>query len=131
MEKLESIYRSNPYVQNICVYADENKVKPVGIVVPNLGRLSKLAIELGIMVPGEDVESYIHEKKLQDAVCKDMLSTAKSQGLNGIELLCGIVFFEEEWTPENGLVTSAQKLKRRDILAAVKPDVERVYKENT
>ena len=131
LEKLESIYRSNPYVQNICVYADENKVKPVGIVVPNLGHLSKLAIELGIMVPGEDVESYIHEKKLQDAVCKDMLSTAKSQGLNGIELLCGIVFFEEEWTPENGLVTSAQKLKRRDILAAVKPDVERVYKENT
>lgn len=42
-----------------------------------------------------------------------------------------LFFFEEEWTPENGLVTSAQKLKRRDILAAVKPDVERVYKENT
>lgn len=60
-----------------------------------------------------------------------MIATAKSQGLVGIELLCGIVFFDEEWTPENGFVTSAQKLKRREILAAVKSEVERVYKENS
>ncbi|QID87386.1 long-chain fatty acid-CoA ligase [Saccharomyces pastorianus] len=129
LEKLESIYRSNPYVQNVCVYADETKVKPIGIVVPNLGPLSNLAIELGVMHSGEDVECYIHTRKLQDAVWRDMITTATSQGLNGIELLCGIVFYEEEWTPENGLVTSAQKLRRRDILAAVLPDVERVFAE--
>ncbi|CAI4049039.1 hypothetical protein N7582_004549 [Saccharomyces uvarum] len=127
LEKLESVYRSNSYVHNVCVYADETRLKPIGIVVPNLEPLTKLAISLGIMNSGENIESYIHDKKLQDAVCKDMIATAKAQGLNGIELLCGIVFYEEEWTPENGLVTSAQKLRRRDILAAVMPDVKKVF----
>lgn len=62
------------------------------------------------------------------AVLKDMLATGKSQGLNGIELLQGIVFFDDEWTPQNGYVTSAQKLKRKEILEAVKDQVEAVYK---
>ncbi|QID80214.1 long chain fatty acyl-CoA synthetase [Saccharomyces pastorianus] len=131
LEKLESVYRSNSYVKNICVYADESRVKPVGIVVPNPGPLSKFAVKLRIMKKGEDIENYIHDKALRNAVFKEMIATAKSQGLVGIELLCGIVFFDEEWTPENGLVTSAQKLKRREILAAVKSEVERVYKENS
>ena len=131
LEKLESVYRSNSYVKNICVYADESRVKPVGIVVPNPGPLSKFAVKLRIMKKGEDIENYIHEKALRNAVFKEMIATAKSQGLVGIELLCGIVFFDEEWTPENGFVTSAQKLKRREILAAVKSEVERVYKENS
>lgn len=118
-------------MKNICVYADESRVKPVGIVVPNPGPLSKFAVKLRIMKKGEDIENYIHEKALRNAVFKEMIATAKSQGLVGIELLCGIVFFDEEWTPENGLVTSAQKLKRREILAAVKSEVEMVYKENS
>lgn len=128
LEKLESVYRSNSYVQNICVYADQNKVKPVGIIVPNHTPLVKLAKELGIMKKQEtDIEPYLHNKKLQNAVFEDMIKTAKKQGLVGIELLQGAVFFDDEWTPQNGFVTSAQKLQRKKILKAVEKDVESVY----
>lgn len=56
-----------------------------------------------------------------------MIKTAKKQGLVGIELLQGAVFFDDEWTPQNGFVTSAQKLQRKKILKAVEKDVESVY----
>ncbi|CCD27265.1 uncharacterized protein NDAI_0K00740 [Naumovozyma dairenensis CBS 421] len=127
LEKLEAVYRSNQYVQNICVYADENKVKPVGIVVPNLGPLADLAVKNGVMKKGDNIELYIHNNKLQNVLCQDMLKTGKSQGLNGIELLQGVVIFSDEWTPENGFVTSAQKLKRKDILQSVQSEVDKVY----
>lgn len=129
LEKLESVYRSNQYVQNVCVYADETKVKPVGIIVPNLKPLASLAESLGIIKKGEhdDIENHIHDKRLQQAVLSGILKTAKDQGLNGIELVAGIVFVDEEWTPQNGFVTSAQKLKRREILKDVKSEVDNVY----
>lgn len=128
LEKLESVYRSNAYVANICVYADENKVKPVGIIVPNHAALVKLAKSMNIMKSDEkDIEPYLHNKKLQKAVYEDMIKTGKKQGLVGIELLQGAVFFDDEWTPQNGYVTSAQKLKRKKILKAVEKDVAEVY----
>lgn len=119
LEKLESVYRSNEFVANICVYADQTKTKPVGIIVPNNAPLTKLAKKLGIMKEDEssiNIENYLHDPKLVKAAYSDLLKTGKDQGLVGIELLAGIVFFDGEWTPQNGYVTSAQKLKRKEIL---------------
>lgn len=128
LEKLESVYRSNKYVQNICVYADQTKVKPVGIVVPNMKPLEDLANANGLIKGDDTIDSILGDKKLAAAVLKDLLATGKSQGLVGIEFLQGIVFFDEEWTPQNGYVTSAQKLKRKDILNAVQKEVDEIYK---
>lgn len=127
LEKLESVYRSNKYVMNICCYADQTKVKAVGIVVPVFPQLAKLAISLGVMKQGDDVEQYVDNPKLANAVLSDILKTGRDQGLTGIELLQGVVLFDDEWTPENGYVTSAQKLKRKDILHAVQKRVDKVY----
>ena len=127
LEKLESVYRSNQYITNICVYADQSKVKPVGIIVPNLVSLTVLAKKLGIMKANDEIESLLSNKKLVSTVLADLFKTGKSQGLTGIEFLQGIVFFEEEWTPQNGYVTSAQKLKRKLILETVQSQVDFIY----
>lgn len=133
LEKLESVYRSNQYVQNICVYADETKVKPIGIIVPNAKPILKIAHELNIikpeyeMDPESHLEEILHNSKLQEVVLNDILVTGKKQGLVGIELIAGVVFFNVEWTPQNGFVTSAQKLKRQLILSEVQDDVDKVY----
>ncbi|SCU87290.1 LAME_0D09494g1_1 [Lachancea meyersii CBS 8951] len=127
LEKLESVYRSNPLVQNICVYADQSKVKPVAIVVPNEAPLAKLAVDRGIIKEAGDVESVLHDKKLRKAVLEELLKTGKSQGLSGIEFLLGVAMFEDEWTPQNGFVTSAQKLQRKKILKAVEDQVDEIY----
>lgn len=111
-------------VQNICVYADQTKTKPVAIIVPVEAVLKKIASEHGI--EGE-YENIVHEPKLRSAVLKDMQDVGRKAGLAGIEILDGVVLSAEEWLPENGLVTSAQKLNRRGILEKYKAEIEEVY----
>jgi len=64
---------------------------------------------------------------LTDAVLQELLKTGKSQGLAGIELILNVVLFDGEWTPDSGFVTSAQKLQRKKILAAVQKEVDAAY----
>ncbi|KAK0718128.1 hypothetical protein B0T26DRAFT_855439 [Lasiosphaeria miniovina] len=125
LEKLESIYRSAAVVANICVYADSTKTKPIAIIVPAEPALKKLANSIGIK--GESLEELVHEKKLQQSVLKELQAAGRAGGLSGIEIIEGVVVSDEEWTPQNTLVTAAQKLNRKGILAKYKKEVDEAY----
>ncbi|RDW92138.1 putative long-chain-fatty-acid-CoA ligase [Coleophoma crateriformis] len=125
LEKLESIYRSATVVANICVYADEQKTRPIALIVPAEPALKKLAESIG--VEGSGLEDLVHNKKIQDAVLKELQDKGRSGGLSGIEIIEGVVLADEEWTPANGLTTSAQKLNRKAILTKYKKEVEQAY----
>ncbi|KAF1344183.1 hypothetical protein BDV97DRAFT_304664 [Delphinella strobiligena] len=125
LEKLESIYRSVPLVGNICVYAAQDKNKPIAIIVPAEPALKQLASENG--VEGSGLEDLCHNKKLNDIVLKNLQAAGKKGGLNGIEIIDGVVLADEEWTPQNGLVTSAQKLNRKGILEKYQKQVKEAY----
>jgi long-chain acyl-CoA synthetase len=131
LEKLESIYRSNGNVLNLCVYADQNRVKPVAMVLPNESHLRLLLKEEKVYTDAElkekELSSLCEDKKVTNAVLKSILATGKSQGLRGIELIQNVVLLDDEWTPQNGFVTSAQKLQRKKILNAYKDKVEAAY----
>lgn len=136
LEKLESIYRSNPYVQNICCYADQNHSKPIGIIVANEIALKQLGIEEKILPlqsvhdtsEVDEMEKLISDKKIIAKIHKSLITTAKAQGLVGIELIAGIVIVDEEWSPQNGFLSSAQKLQRKKILEANQEKVDALYK---
>ncbi|KAL1900479.1 long-chain fatty acid-CoA ligase [Sporothrix stenoceras] len=125
LEKLESIYRAAHVVANICCYADAQKAKPIAIIVPAEPALLKLAQSIG--VTGTSLEELAHNKKLQSAVLKELQSAGRQGGLSGIEIIDGVVVSDEEWTPQNGLVTAAQKLNRRDILNKFRKEVDAAY----
>lgn len=132
LEKLESIYRSNPYVSNICCYADIYHSKPIGIIFPHEAALKKLAFDHKLI---ESASQEIHEEvyenpKINNIILKSLIDTAKAQGLSGIELIEGVIFVHEEWTPQNGFVTSAQKLQRKKILAANQEAVDALYSKS-
>jgi len=61
------------------------------------------------------------------AVLKEMQKAGKNGGLTGIEIIEGVVLSDEEWTPQNGLVTSAQKLNRKGITEKYKKEIEKAY----
>ncbi|KAI1434455.1 hypothetical protein GGR50DRAFT_662544 [Xylaria sp. CBS 124048] len=125
LEKLESIYRSANVVGNICVYADQNKAKPIAIIVPAEPALKKLAADNGIT--GNSLEELVHNKKLKSLVLKELQNTGRAGGLSGIEIIEGVALSDEEWTPHNGLVTAAQKLNRKGILNKYKDQVDEAY----
>ncbi|KUI68311.1 Long-chain-fatty-acid--CoA ligase 1 [Cytospora mali] len=125
LEKLESVYRSASVVANICVYADDSKSKPIAIIVPAEPALKKLAEANGI--EGSVLEELVHNKKLHGAVLKELQAAGRSGGLAGIEIIEGVVLSDEEWTPQNGLVTAAQKLNRKGIVAKYKKEIGEAY----
>ncbi|KAI5963974.1 FAA4 [Candida margitis] len=118
LEKLESVYRSNQLVMNLCAYADQTKVKPIAIVVPQESFLQQL---------GFGTDTAYDDPKLVAKVTASLNATGKSQGLNGIELLQSVVLVHDEWTPENGFVSSAQKLQRKKILKTYEDQVKKAY----
>ncbi|CAZ82824.1 unnamed protein product [Tuber melanosporum] len=124
LEKLESVYRASSIVGNICVYADEQKTKPIAIIFPVEAALKKLAAENS--VEGE-FEQLVHDAKLNQIVMRELTAAGKRGGLAGIELIEGCVLTDEEWTPQNSLVTSAQKLNRKGILQRYQSEVNRAY----
>ena len=99
LEKLESIYRSAPIVANICVYAAEDKNKPIAIIVPAEPALKKIAAEH--KVEGHGLDDLVHSEKLKAIVLKELQAAGKAGGLNGIEIIDGVVMSEDEWTPAN------------------------------
>ncbi|KAF3767740.1 acetyl-CoA synthetase-like protein [Cryphonectria parasitica EP155] len=125
LEKLESIYRSAPVVANICVYADDSQSKPVAIIVPAEPALKKLAEANGIKAGA--LEELVHNKKLHGLVLKELQSAGRAGGLAGIEIIDGVVLSDEEWTPQNGLVTAAQKLNRKGIVKKYKKQIDKAY----
>ncbi|KAI4136340.1 MAG: hypothetical protein L6R39_007826 [Caloplaca ligustica] len=134
LEKLESIDRSCALVANICVYAAEDRQKPIAIVVPVETALKTLAEVNGININIESksegsIQELAANRRVREAVLKEIQAEGKRGGLVGIEIVDGVVVAREEWTPQNGLVTSAQKLNRKAILEVYRGDVERVYEE--
>lgn len=131
LEKLESVYRSNPIVLNLCVYADSSKVKPIAIVLPNESHFKDFIAESGIYSASElktkDLAHFCEDERVARAVQKHLVKTGQSQGLKGIELIQAVVLLDTEWTPQNGFVTSAQKLQRRKILDSCKEKVDAAY----
>ncbi|XHG03301.1 hypothetical protein AWENTII_006614 [Aspergillus wentii] len=125
LEKLESVYRSSPVVGNICVYAAQDQDKPIAIIVPAEPALKKLASENGIK--GDTLEQLVHNEDLKSIVLTQLTAAGKAGGLKGIELVKGVVMSDEEWTPQNGYMTAAQKLQRKKIVTKHQQDVDRAY----
>src|SRR6202035_3265378 len=90
-------------VRNILVYADQQKSKPVALVLPAEPALKTFARQKGITKKDDDlaIEVLVYDRKLEAAVHQELLIAAKRGGLKSIELIAGIAMVASEWTPQN------------------------------
>ncbi|KAI9498840.1 hypothetical protein BDB00DRAFT_967860 [Zychaea mexicana] len=122
LEKLESIYKSCVYVNNICVYADSLCARPVALVVPVEAPVRKLAGEQAI--PSDEWADICRDPLIKKTILANLLKTGKDAGLKPAETLFDVYLCDEEWTVEGGLMTAAQKLKRNDIVKTFKEQLD-------
>ncbi|RUP48038.1 hypothetical protein BC936DRAFT_145048 [Jimgerdemannia flammicorona] len=122
LEKLESVYKSCLFVSNICVYGDSFQPKPVALVVPDQHKIRKLAEEKGI--EERDIKKLCENEVIRKAVLDALIAQAKKGGLKPSEVLCDAYLTHEEWTSEQGLLTAAQKLKRKEINQKFKKELD-------
>ncbi|KAG0264783.1 long-chain fatty acid-CoA ligase, partial [Mortierella polycephala] len=128
LEKLESVYKSTAYCNNICVYGDSMQSKPVAVIVVSEPRIIELAKSKGL--EDQDFASLCENKVILKAVLDACLATGKKAGLKPAEMLQGVYLEPEEWTPQSGLLTAAQKLKRKEINLAYAAQIKVIYASN-
>jgi len=123
LEKLESKFSSSKYVDNICVYADSQCDFPVALIVPNRKAVEEWANSKGIH---DTFEHLLNRDDLRSVVLASLSEVAKVSNLKGIEIVQGVYLVHEEWTPENGMLTAAMKIKRQDINAKFKSELQQM-----
>ncbi|XP_030754565.1 long-chain-fatty-acid--CoA ligase 3 isoform X2 [Sitophilus oryzae] len=123
--KVESILKTCPLVDNICVYGEPTQLYCVALVVPNQPQLMELAQKVG--VEGKSFEELCELPELEKAVCAELAEHGKKGKLQKFEIPHAVKLVAEVWSPDMGLVTAAFKLKRKDIQDRYQCDLRRMY----
>ena len=63
-----------------------------------------------------DFESLRKNEKVYEAVMKDMAEQHKGSDLSHLEKIVAVCLLADPWTPENGCLTAANKLQRRQVI---------------
>ncbi|KAF8153442.1 long-chain-fatty-acid-CoA-ligase [Crassisporium funariophilum] len=129
LERLESIYKTCDYVSNICVLAQPGAAQPIAIVVPHEANLrhglsSSLFANSSTFVQDADLATLCANVLVRSFVLEECTKVGKRNGFKASEILHGIILTPEEWTPESGLVSAAQKVKRTSVAKAFEKEIQ-------
>lgn len=75
-------------------------------------------------VKSADIATLCDDSYVQHIVLNACNEVGTKNGLNGSEVLCGVVLTPEEWTPETGLVSAAMKIKRAAVASTFSKEIE-------
>ncbi|KAI6673466.1 hypothetical protein NL676_001372 [Syzygium grande] len=123
--KVEAALISSKYVDNIMVYADPFHNYCVALVVPARQVLEKWANEAGV-----NYSDYVELCDKTEAVAeikRSFSEVAKAAKLDKFENPAKIKLLPEPWTPESGLVTAALKIKREQLKARFKDELQKLH----
>jgi len=124
LERLEAIYKGCGLVLNGCILASPTHKHPAMIAVAHPETLPIFARKNGV---NGSLEELCNNPKVVALVLKELNAVAKKEGLKPMEFLEALVLSAEEWTPESGLLTAAQKLKRATIESHYAASIAKVY----
>lgn len=112
ISKVESKILESELVSNVCVHADSAHSWCVAIVVPNMSHIKSL-------VPDPSNE------QIEELVTKELVGITKT--LPGIERPKKFIVVNDEWTPDNGMLTPSLKLKPSSIYERYSANLEAAY----
>ena len=113
--KVESVLKIHNLLETICVIAKPSKSYTIAIIVPKHSALMELALVTKNDYSGMNFEELCIDERIKEEVLKSITSHGLSLGLEKFEIPKKIYLTTEPWTPDSGLVTSAMKLKRKEI----------------
>ena len=114
-------------MDNICVYGDSHQAHLVALVVPNTKAVLKLAQELDLNISSSDKQILFNNPKVVAEVLAECMKFGADSGLNKMEIPTKMKLVTETWDPNNGLITAALKLKRKNIQTFYQKDIDSMY----
>lgn len=110
--KVESKILTSEYVDNVCVYGNPQKDFVGALIVVNQKNITTLAKNIGI--EEKEITEICNNENVHEALLKELKSFLRGK-LCRTEIPQRLWLFAEPWTPADGLLTEAMKLKRKAI----------------
>jgi len=126
LEALESIYVLNRLVvpNGICILVNPQRAYIGAVIITDEDKAMSFAKEKKIEGTYPDI---LKDKNFLEAATKSLVDTAKANNRKPLEFVKSVRFFNDVWTPENGILTAAMKLKRREIDAKYADDITAIF----
>eukprot|EP00331_Platyophrya_macrostoma_P031702 CAMPEP_0176458210 /NCGR_PEP_ID=MMETSP0127-20121128/32448_1 /TAXON_ID=938130 /ORGANISM="Platyophrya macrostoma, Strain WH" /LENGTH=700 /DNA_ID=CAMNT_0017848717 /DNA_START=94 /DNA_END=2196 /DNA_ORIENTATION=- len=114
LDALEAIYVLNHLAlpNGVCVLVDSQKAYICALVLTDESKAMAFAKQHNIAGTWPEI---LKSAEFQKKAAESMAATAKAAGKKPFEMVKYVRVLNEEWTPENGVLTAAMKLKRRVI----------------
>jgi long-chain acyl-CoA synthetase len=121
VEYLESIYKNSPYVENVCIVARPTEAYCVAVVLPSKKNLARMANKDSVD------QEFLHLKSTRDQVHSSITDVCKKAKLKTVEMPKFVYVVDDEWTPENLMLTAAMKIKRSEIEKKYAKEIDAMY----
>jgi long-chain acyl-CoA synthetase len=122
---IEDKFATSDRIEQIMVVGDNQKFISA-LVVPNVDRLRQWADEQGIDLP-EDRTALCRDDRTREWIQTEV--DRVNEELASHEQVKQFRLTDEEWTPDNNLLTPSMKKKRRSILDRFADEVDAIYHE--
>ncbi|XP_054819384.1 long chain acyl-CoA synthetase 8-like [Prosopis cineraria] len=123
--KVEAALSTCRYVDSIMVYADPFRDYCVALIVPSRHTLEKWAHKAGVSCT--DFSELCDDPETVSEVQQSLSKAAKAAKLGKTEIPAKFKLLPDPWTPESGLVTAALKIKREQLKAKFKNELQKLY----
>eukprot|EP01080_Neovahlkampfia_damariscottae_P004142 gene4142-7452_t len=127
LESLEMCYGASPFVSpnGICIYGDSLEDHIIAVIIPQ-----KTYIESWMHENHMSEKSYsdvLNDEKLINDIKKSLKKLATEGKKKSFEEVVDFKLYDEEWTPDSGLLTAAMKLQRNNIYKKYEEDLKAMY----
>ena len=128
MEALESVYINNDLVlpNGICIVVDPQAPFIAAVALTDERKAMEFAAANGLSGtwPAILATDAFRQKALESFAL-----TAKKANRKPFEAIKQLRFYSDEWTPENGIMTAASKLKRREVDKKYAADIKEMFSQ--
>lgn len=119
---IEEQLQLSGFISQVMVYGEQRPFN-VAVVVPDFEYLEKWATENGLDT--DDLDALLRDARVRE-LYKTEINRAQS-GIKQYERVRNFVLDNEEFTPENGLLTPSLKIKRRAVMAKLGTEIDDLY----
>ena len=123
--KVESaLATGSKLVSQSMVVAEPSMRAPAVLAVPSMPALRSALAARGVDTEGEDDDRVMKLPMAEQVVLEDLRSCGSSAGLEAWETPAKVRLVHGPWTPEQGLLTAALKVRRSNVKQLFKVDVD-------
>ncbi len=119
---IEEQLQLSGFISQVMVYGEQRPFN-VAVVVPDFAYLEKWATDNGLDTA--DLDALLRDAQVRE-LYKTEINRAQS-GIKQYERVRNFVLENEEFTPENGMLTPSLKIKRRAVMAKLGGEIDGLY----